>query len=131
MGKGRKENEVSVFLGPDSSLEGVLGFSGQARLDGRFKGRISGTGTLFVGPHAQVEAEIEAGSVLISGQVVGDVTATSRIELHAPGKLKGNISAPLVVMDEGALYEGHCSMTSEDKDNKGKITLLAAGMSRS
>jgi cytoskeletal protein CcmA (bactofilin family) len=126
--KGRKETEVSVFLGADSNLEGTLGFSGQARLDGRFKGEINGTGVLFVGPHAHIEATVKAGVVVISGEVVGDVIATERLEIQAPGKLNGNISAPMVMMEEGVVFEGHCSMTKDEGQGRGKITLLAAGM---
>ncbi len=128
MAKKQRGGEVSVFLGGDSSLEGMLTFSGQARLDGRFKGQINGTGDLIVGPAAKVEADIQCASVVISGEVVGQVKASQRLELRSPGQLKGDISAPLVVMDEGVLYEGHCSMAGEEgKERASNITLLAAG----
>jgi cytoskeletal protein CcmA (bactofilin family) len=128
VGNKHREGEVTVFLGADSHLEGVLKFKGQARLDGRFQGRIEGQGTLSIGPQAQVEAEVNSTRVVVSGHLVGNVQASERIELKAPGKLKGNISAPLVVMDEGVLFEGHCSMTGEaaGAPANGKITLLAA-----
>ena len=128
MGIKHREGEVTVFLDADSHLEGVLKFKGQARLDGRFQGRIEGEGTLSIGPSARVEAEVNSTRVVVSGNLVGNVQASERIELKAPGKLKGNISSPLVVMDEGVLFEGHCSMTGESADtpNNGKITLLAS-----
>lgn len=128
MGKRQRqqEGEVSVFLGGDSFLEGELNFSGQARLDGKFTGKISGEGTLLVGPAAHVQADIAARAVIISGEVVGDVTASERIEMRAPGRLKGNINAPLVMMDEGVLFEGHCSMAGDEAgDRSHNITLLA------
>ena len=123
-----REGEVTVFLGADSALEGQLNFKGQARLDGRFLGNIQGDGTLIIGPSAQVEAEINASRVVISGKLTGNVQASERIELKSPGKLKGNISSPLVVMDEGVLFEGHCSMSGEasPQPSGNKITLLAA-----
>lgn len=129
MGKKDRQSAVNVFLGSDSSLEGHLNFKGQARLDGAFKGRIQGEGTLLVGPQARVEADIHATEVVISGQVIGEVVATSRIEMRAPGKLLGNINAPLVVMDEGVTFEGHCTMASaEALSEKGKkLALLASG----
>lgn len=127
MARRQKQGEVTVFLGGDSTIEGILDFSGQARLDGAFKGEIRGTGTLFIGPAARVEADIQATSVIISGEIVGEINASERIELRAPGKLKGNINAPLVVMDEGVLFEGHCSMAGEEaKERLPKITLLAS-----
>ena len=128
--KKRSQGELSVYLGGDSSLEGLLTFDGQARIDGHFKGEIKGTGTLIVGPHAHVQAGVQADAVVISGEIEGDVVAGDRIELRAPGKLKGNINAPLVVMDEGVVFEGHCTMSSEDaKDKSANITLLASGAS--
>ncbi len=127
MARRQKQGEVTVFLGGDSTIEGVLNFSGQARLDGAFKGEIRGDGTLLIGPAARVEADIQATSVIISGEIIGEINASERIELRAPGKLKGNINAPLVVMDEGVLFEGHCSMAGEEaKDRAPKITLLAS-----
>lgn len=131
MAKRRREEEVTVFLGGESSLEGVLSFSGQARLDGSFTGEVKGKGTLMVGPSARVKAQIEATAVVISGEVIGDVVATDRIEMHAPGKLTGNITAPLVVMDEGVLFEGNCRMASGAIDERaaraGKMRLISEG----
>ena len=126
--KHGRENDLTVFLGGDSQLLGELIFTGQARLDGRFQGTIRGDGTLFIGPNAKVEATVLAATVVISGELVGDVTATKRLELKAPGRLKGDIAAPLVVMDEGVVFEGHCSMTDDpgQEDKRGRITLLSA-----
>ena len=128
MSKQGRETELTVFLGGESQILGDLIFTGQARLDGRFQGNIRGDGTLFIGPNAHIEATVEAATVIISGELVGDVSATKRLELKAPGRLKGNIAAPLVVMDEGVVFEGHCSMTADpDPDaSRGRITLLSA-----
>ena len=83
---------------------------------------------VFIGPNAKVEALVNAATVIISGELVGDVVVTKRLELKSPGRLKGNITAPLVVMDEGVVFEGHCSMTTDQEldDNRGRITLLSA-----
>ncbi|MCA1987703.1 MAG: polymer-forming cytoskeletal protein [Desulfarculus sp.] len=128
MGKQTRENDLTMFLGGESQILGELIFTGQARLDGRFQGNIRGDGTLFIGPNAKVEALVNAATVIISGELVGDVVVTKRLELKTPGRLKGNITAPLVVMDEGVVFEGHCSMTTDQEldENRGRITLLSA-----
>jgi len=123
--RGSSSGEVSVLLGGASNIEGKLNFKGQARLDGVFKGEIFGEGTLIVGPGANVEARILATAVEISGVVVGDIEATERIELRAPGKLVGNIVAPLVVMDEGVVFEGNCRMAGDGGDSSTKVRLIA------
>ena len=124
MAKNRADSDLSLYLGSQSQLTGTLSFSGNARLDGTFSGEIHGHGSLLIGPQAVIKAEISARSVIISGEVVGDIIATERIELKTPGKLKGNISAPLVMMDEGVLFEGHCTMAPVDGSKP--VTLLAS-----
>lgn len=127
MAKKRRNGEISALFGSGSSLEGVLRFEGQARIDGKFTGEIHGNGHLLVGNAAVVKADVFAESIVICGEVIGDVNATERIEIKSPGKLKGNISAPLVVMDEGVLFEGHCRMAGEENRLSGaNVTLLAA-----
>lgn len=127
MAKRKEQSALSVFLGSDSHLDGVLTFEGQARLDGSFVGSIRGEGSLLIGPQAKIEADIKAREIIISGEVTGDVNATVRLDLKAPGSLKGNINAPLVVMDEGVLFEGHCSMPGEEvAERKPQVTLLTA-----
>ncbi len=125
--KRRREATVSVFLGDNSSLEGLMTFSGEARIDGNFKGEIKGEGRLWIGPGAKVEATIEATQVVISGQVHGDVSASERLEINVPGKLVGNISAPIVLMDEGVNFRGHCRMTDGGDDNSPQVSLLTTG----
>lgn len=128
MGKRRHDSQVNFYLGKGNRGEGSLTFSGQARLDGEFKGSISGEGTVLVGAEAVLEADITAINVVISGTVRGDVTASERIELKKPGKLYGDVSAPLVVMEEGVLFQGHCHMAlSDDDERASKIKLLSGG----
>ena len=126
MTKNRSNSEFSLFIGSQCTFNGALNFSGSARIDGAYTGDVKGDGVLFIGPHAIVKAEIEAQTVVISGDVVGNIAATERIELKTPGKLKGNITAPLVVMDEGVLFEGHCAMAPMRHTASGPITLIAA-----
>ncbi len=130
MGKRRHDSQVNFYLGKGNTSEGNLTFSGQARLDGEFKGSISGEGTVLVGSDAVLEASISANNVVISGTVNGDVQASERIELKKPGKLFGDVSAPLVVMEEGVLFQGHCHMAlGEDDERASKIKLLSGASS--
>jgi cytoskeletal protein CcmA (bactofilin family) len=128
VGRRRRESTVNIFLGNDSSLEGTMEFTGEARIDGTFKGAIKGEGRLWIGPSAKVEATIEATQVVISGDVHGDITASDRLEINVPGKLVGNISAPIVMMDEGVNFQGHCHMTGVSGDDSSpQVTLLTTG----
>lgn len=121
----KKNNEINAFLGRDTEFDGKLTFVGTVRVDGRFKGEIFTEGTLIVGESASIESDIHASHILISGEIRGNIVADDRIEIHAPGKVYGNIQAPTVVMDEGVVFEGHCRMPRdggeaalEDEDKK-------------
>jgi cytoskeletal protein CcmA (bactofilin family) len=108
-----KRDEINAFLGKNTEFEGRLSFEGAVRIDGRFKGEISSDGTLIVGETAVIESEIKVSHIIISGEMRGNILASRKIEIHAPGKVFGNICAPAVVMDEGVVFEGTCTMQTE------------------
>lgn len=109
----KKNNEINAFLGQDTEFEGKLSFIGAVRVDGRFKGEIFTEGTLIVGESARIESDIRASHIIISGEIRGNIVADDRIEIHSPGKVYGNIQAPVLVIDEGVVFEGHCRMSRE------------------
>ena len=116
----RKRDEINAFLGKNTEFEGKLSFSGAVRIDGKFKGEIFTAGTLIIGESAVIESNVHVSHVIISGEIRGNVVAEKRIEIHAPGKVFGNIQAPVVVIDEGVIFEGNCRMqkTKEPEDKK-------------
>lgn len=104
--------ELHALLGRGSEFEGVLSFEGRVRIDGRFKGRIHSDGILVLGDGAEVEAEIEVGTLIVRGGTLrGNVHARQLIEIHAEGRVHGDIAAPQIDIDKGCLFEGRCSMT--------------------
>jgi cytoskeletal protein CcmA (bactofilin family) len=115
----KKRNAINAFLGKDTEFEGKLSFNGAVRIDGRFKGEIFTEGSLIVGESAVLESDINVSHIIISGEVRGNIIADTRIEIHAPGKVFGNIQAPSVIIDKGVVFEGSCRMSevkgAEDK----------------
>ena len=106
-----ERTELSAYLDERSDVEGTCTFSGTAMLNGKFKGLVQSTDTLIVGDKGVVNANINGGCVLIRGEVVGSVVATERVELRGNARVFGDVEAPVVVIDEGVLFEGHCRMT--------------------
>jgi cytoskeletal protein CcmA (bactofilin family) len=102
---------LTAFIDEGSEIEGRYAFRGALMLNGRFKGELTSPDTLIVGEKAVVHGEIHAGQVVVRGEIVGNVTATERIELRGAARLIGDIDAPVVVVEEGVLFEGHCRMT--------------------
>ena len=113
----RKPNESSVksglpgtIIAEGSELEGKFTFTGTATVNGRLRGEIISNDSLIVGEKGVVNASIRAGVVHISGEVVGDVNASERLELHERCRVYGDVEAPIVIIEEGALLEGQCRM---------------------
>lgn len=102
--------EITTLLGRGASFEGKLTFDGTVRIDGRFKGEVFSDDTLVIGEGAIVEAEIEIGDVIIQGTVVGNVKAKRSIEIHAPGRVKGDLHTPVLQIDKGVIFEGRSFM---------------------
>ena len=112
--RGRKppgRNGLTAFVDEGSEIEGKYTFSGTVLLNGNFKGEIVSNDTLIIGEKGVINADIRAGQVLISGEVVGNVQATERVELKRTARVFGDVEAPIIVVEEGVLFEGHCRMT--------------------
>ncbi|RKH62233.1 bactofilin BacM [Corallococcus llansteffanensis] len=112
-----RPGEVHTLLGKGSEFEGKLTFEGQVRIDGKFNGQIITKDVLVIGDGARVQAEIQAGTVIINGTVEGNVRAAQLIELKQPGRMKGNLETPSFTMDRGAILEGSLKMENLGKGN--------------
>jgi cytoskeletal protein CcmA (bactofilin family) len=102
--------EISTLLGKGSEFEGKLTFEGTVRVDGKLSGEIFSDDVLVVGEGAEVHAEIDIGEIIIQGLVVGNIRARRAVEIHAPGKVRGDITTPSLQIDKGVMFEGKCYM---------------------
>ena len=103
--------EITALLGRGTRFEGKLHFEGRVRIDGTFKGEISSSDVLIIGDGADVDAQIEAGVVIIKGgSVQGIVRAAEAIELYVPARVSGSLQAPEVFMDKGVQFSGSCTI---------------------
>jgi cytoskeletal protein CcmA (bactofilin family) len=109
----KKGGDLNGFLDKGSSFSGELEFEDTMRIDGRFSGKIISKNELIVGESATIEGEIHVGRIAISGTVRGKVKADERIEIHRAGKVYSDIETPALVIEEGAVFEGQCLMTSD------------------
>jgi cytoskeletal protein CcmA (bactofilin family) len=103
-------SEITTLLGRGAAFEGKLTFDGTVRIDGRFKGEVFSDDVLVIGEGAHVEAEIDIGEVIVQGTVVGNIKAKRSIEIHAPGRVKGDLHTPNLQIDKGVIFEGRSFM---------------------
>lgn len=108
--KQAAQGEITTLLGRGAAFEGKLTFDGTVRIDGRFKGEVFSDDVLVIGEGAHVEAEIDIGEVIVQGTVVGNIKAKRSIEVHAPGRVKGDLHTPSLQIDKGVIFEGRSFM---------------------
>jgi cytoskeletal protein CcmA (bactofilin family) len=95
-----------LLLGSGAEFDGKLTFRGTLRIDARFKGSITTDGVLVVGESARINAEVVCGSVVVHGEVTGNVRATGAVELRRTARMRGDVTSPAIVVDRGALLQG-------------------------
>ena len=102
------EGEAQTVIGPDAKFKGELSFEKGVRVLGSFEGNITTKGTLDIAAGANVNADVEAGNVIIEGDIKGNLAASDLIELKNTAKIQGDIRCGRLVVVEGANFIGHC-----------------------
>ena len=108
--RGTDGAALTAFLGKGTRITGNLAFDGPCRIEGHVEGEVTAKDTLTVGETAVVNARVTGSMIVVLGTVTGDVVATTRLEIRAPGKIIGDVTTPSLVINEGAILEGRCSM---------------------
>jgi cytoskeletal protein CcmA (bactofilin family) len=108
--KKMEKEEVRAFLGKGAEFVGKLIFNGAVRIDGDFQGEVYGQGSLDIGEGALVKANIAANNVYIGGEVQGNINVKDKISIHSTGKFFGDVSTPVFIMEEGAVFDGRSHM---------------------
>ena len=108
---------IETFLGKYTEFEGDLKFFGAIRVDGFVKGNILGEGTLYIGEGSKIESDIHVTNIVNYGEIHGNIIAEKKIDIRMPGKVFGNIEAPVIEIETGAIFQGgenffHCTPTS-------------------
>lgn len=111
-----ERSSLNGFIDKGSFIRGDLSFEETFRIDGRFEGKIRSGGELILGDDADVNAEMEVGRVSVNGKLKGSVQATERVELLAGARVLGDISTPVLRIEEGAHFEGSCQMGNESSN---------------
>src|SRR5512133_1795986 len=107
--------DLNALLGRGSELEGKLTFEATVRIVGKFTGTIVTNDVLVVGEGAKVSAEITCGTIIVHGEINGNVKAKNAVELHHPARMKGNIETPSLMIEKGVNFEGQCKMEGADR----------------
>jgi len=109
-----EKSEIKAFLGPGSQFEGKLVFNEIVRLDGAFRGEITSHDTLIIGDSADIQADVEVGTLILSGRFKGNIKAKTRVELRTPAQVDGAIDTPAFSVEDGVVLNGTVNMKLSD-----------------
>lgn len=123
-GVSAEHAEITAFLGKGTEFKGVLSFEGTIRVDGRVEGEVLSKDTLIAGDEAHLQGEISVGTIISSGKIVGNVNASQKAHILAPGVIEGNIKTPKLIIEEGVTFDGKCEMAGQKKSADQKIVSL-------
>lgn len=115
------EKSIKAYMGEDTIFNGSLTFDGAVRIDGKFEGQVKTNDTLIVGETGDLNADVTAGVLIAKGKINGTIVASERVEIHSTSKIVGNIRAPSLKVEVGAVFDGHVDMTSKE-GNAGAFT---------
>jgi len=103
-------NEVMTVIGPETLFHGSMTVRGSIRVEGEMEGNVSEAQEVVIGTRGLVRGNICAERVEVGGQVYGDLVCSVRLEIKSGGKILGNIRAPKLVVEDGAVFDGNCTM---------------------
>lgn len=116
-----KPGQIESILGKGFQVKGVIHSKGTLRIDGTCEGTIEGEADVIVGESAVVNSEIKARNVTVAGTVTGNITASGRLEIVQTGKVRGDVRVGTLVISEGALFHGNCTMESNSKEPETRV----------
>jgi len=106
-----KRHRLGAFLDEASEIEGKYTCAGTVMLDAKFSGEITSKDTLIIGDEGVVHANVRTGTLIVRGELVGNVTASELVELKGSARVTGDVEAPIIAIEKGAVLDGHCRMT--------------------
>ncbi len=115
------EKSIRAFLGEGTEFKGVITFEGTVRVDGVLEGEVITEDTFIVGAAARVRANIQAGVVIIMGDVEGKIEAKEKCEIRVGSHVKGEVFTPSIYIEEGAVFEGTSHMVGKDDELETKL----------
>ena len=121
-----KFDKIETILQPGTKLDGSLKFSKPLKMKGSFKGEIDSEAVLYIDEEAEIEANINASVVIISGRVNGNITASERIEILTGGRVDGDLISSRIRIADNVDFRGRCRMIKDPES----LDIFSAGVDK-
>ncbi len=112
-----KPGSFESLLGKSIEVKGTAKSKGSLRIEGAVEGGVETAGDVTISEGAVVNASVKAQSAAIAGVVNGNVMCTGRLELYPSARVKGDVSAAMFAVSEGAVFQGHAQVQETGKLN--------------
>ncbi|HSW40176.1 MAG TPA: polymer-forming cytoskeletal protein [Acidobacteriota bacterium] len=116
--KGKSASDTVSYLDKGAELTGEFTFTNGVTVNGVIKGKIRSEAILEIGPAGKIDGEAAVLKVSIRGEFRGTLYASDRVEIHKGAKVFGNLYSPCLIIEAGAVFEGHCNMNEQVKPLK-------------
>ena len=124
---GNRGDRVGAFLDDGNEIVGKYTCSGTVMLDARLRGEITANDTLVIGDNGVVEATVRAVVLVIRGKLIGRAMASERVELKSSARVTGDVEAPVIVVEEGAVLDGQRRTTKLRDAQRPDVVAPVAG----
>lgn len=114
-GDSRPMGRVDTIIGEEASLRGSYSSKHSIRVDGEIYGNVTSEDGVIVGDKGMIRGNLTGKSILISGKVKGNIRASQRLEIQSSAEVEGDISSPVIVIEDGATFDGNCQMEEAGK----------------
>jgi cytoskeletal protein CcmA (bactofilin family) len=111
--KGENSSDFGL-IGRGIEVVGDIIFTDRIQVEGKVTGKVSSeSGTLIIGEAGQVEAQVDIGVCVIYGALKGNLIARSKVEIRRSGRVQGDVTTPVLLVEEGATFNGLIKMGQE------------------
>ena len=117
MAEKRTGDGTLSLISNETTIEGKLVTDGSLRIDGKVVGDVNAKAHVSVGLTGTVEGSITARNVAISGRRKGWIAAAEKLILEGKSIVRGDLKATKLVVDEGAVFDGHCVMSKPEAEH--------------
>ena len=101
---------VSTVIGEETTIKGIIHTQRSLRVEGAIEGEINAQGEVYIGEKSHIKANIIGKTVIVAGEVIGNIEAIKGLKICKTGKVFGNISGDHLLIEEGGIYKGQVNM---------------------
>ena len=117
--RNNSDSKINSIIGPEVEVDGDVRVVGSILIYGKINGGVKATGSVRTAKGSYIKGNIESKDANISGKIDGDLKVESKTILEKNCDLKGNLTTGIVVIEEGANFDGICNMINKGEVKKG------------